>query len=121
MALNMKKISRYKFIPDTNIRLSQTKEISKVWPMSGCRINNNKIGKTTNVLKKNLKYLLEKNLEPITKDRNTIKKGFKNSIGWNLGNKVKSNHLFEPFTSTPKNGISNKDTKKIINKDIAIL
>ena len=80
--------------------------------MSGCRINNNKIGKTTNVLKKNLKYLLEKNLEPITKDRNTIKKGFKNSIGWNLGKKEKSNHLLDPFTSTPKKGTNSNDIKK---------
>ena len=61
------------------------------------------------------------NLDPITKDKDTTKKGFKNSTGWNLGNMVKSNHLFDPFTSTPKNGISNKDTKKIINNNIAIL
>ena len=121
MALNMKKISRYKFIPDTNIRLNQTNEISKVWPMSGCKINNNKTGKTTNVLKKNLKYLLEKNLEPITKDRNTIKKGFKNSIGWNLGKKEKSNHLLDPFTSTPKKGTNSNDIKKIINSNVANL
>ena len=32
----------------------------------------------------------------------TIKKGFKNSIGWNL-KKNKSNQRFEPLTSTPKN------------------
>ena len=41
----------------------------------------------------------------------TIKKGFKNSIGWNL-KKIKSNHLFEPFTSTPKN----KTRNNVINR-----
>ena len=61
------------------------------------------------------------NLDPITNDKNTTKKGFKNSTGWNLGIKVKSNHLLDPFTSTPKIGINNKDTKKIINSNIAIL
>tara|TARA_B100000902_G_scaffold244495_1_gene231465 strand:+ start:506 stop:748 length:243 start_codon:yes stop_codon:yes gene_type:complete len=49
--------------------------------------------------------------------RNIIKKGFKTSIGWNLGKKIKSIHLFEPFTSIPIIGTKNrerKDTKKRI-------
>ena len=45
-----------------------------------------------------------------------IIKGFKSSIGWNLGKKKKSNHLFEPFTSTPIIGTSIKKNKQIINK-----
>ena len=43
-------------------------------------------------------------------------KGFNNSIGWNLGKKKKSNHLFDPFTSMPIIGTNNKKTKQIINK-----
>jgi len=48
---------------------------------------------------------------------NIIKKGFKTSIGWNLGKKIKSIHLLEPFTSIPIIGTKNsekKDTKKRI-------
>ena len=45
-----------------------------------------------------------------------IKKGLTNSIGWNLGKKLKSIHLLEPFTSIPINGTKikkNNDNKKI--------
>ena len=35
------------------------------------------------------------------------KKGFNNSIGWNLGKKNKSNHLLERFTSDPIKGTNN--------------
>ena len=46
----------------------------------------------------------------------TIKKGFINSIGWNLGNgPATSIHLLDPLTSTPINGTNNKKIKKIIN------
>ena len=58
--------------------------------------------------------MLDVNLEPITSDKNIIKNGFKNSTGWNLGIIGKSNHLFEPLTSTPNIGTSNKDRKIII-------
>ena len=61
------------------------------------------------------------NLDPINNDKNTTKKGFKNSTGWNLGKMGKSNHLFEPFISTPKIGVSNSEIKKKINNKIAIL
>ena len=37
-----------------------------------------------------------------------IKKGFKVSIGWNLGIEPISNHLFDPLTSTPIKGTKNK-------------
>ena len=43
------------------------------------------------------------------------------SIGWNLGKKGKSNHLFEPFTSAPINGTSNNNKKNRIKKHIEIL
>jgi len=45
-----------------------------------------------------------------------ITKGFKSSIGWNLGKKKKSNHLFEPFTSVPIIGTNIRKIKQIINK-----
>ena len=48
-----------------------------------------------------------------------IKNGFTNSIGWNLGKKYKSIHLFALFTSTPMIGTKNKkiiDNKKIIGE-----
>ena len=48
-------------------------------------------------------------------DKNTIKKGFRTSIGWNLGKKNRSNHLLEPLTSTPIIGTNTneiKETKK---------
>ena len=45
-----------------------------------------------------------------------IKNGFTSSIGWNLGNRYKSIHLLEPFTSIPMKGTS---ARKIIeNKKI---
>ena len=42
-----------------------------------------------------------------------IKKGFNSSIGWNLGKKNKSIHLFDPFTSTPIIGTNNKEIEVI--------
>ena len=41
----------------------------------------------------------------------SIKNGFTISIGWNIGRKIKSIHLFDPFISTPINGT--KKSKKI--------
>tara|TARA_B100000941_G_scaffold233585_1_gene176139 strand:+ start:112 stop:438 length:327 start_codon:yes stop_codon:yes gene_type:complete len=108
-------------MPDTKIKLNHTDETNKVCPMSGCKANKSIIGKTINVLRANFKYLFKVNLDPKINDKNIIKKGFKNSIGWNLGKIEKSNHLLEPLTSTPKNGTNNKDIKKIIKKTIAIL
>ena len=48
-----------------------------------------------------------------------IKNGFTNSIGWNLGNKYKSIHLFDPLTSIPIIGTRDKkmsEIKKIIKE-----
>ena len=50
-----------------------------------------------------------------------IKKGFKTSIGWNLGKKNKSIHLFEPFTSIPIIGTKNKENKDIKKRIIEYL
>tara|TARA_Y100000741_G_scaffold247398_1_gene190044 strand:+ start:4734 stop:4973 length:240 start_codon:yes stop_codon:yes gene_type:complete len=54
-------------------------------------------------------------------DRVIIKKGFKTSIGWNLGKKNKSIHLFEPFTSAPIIGTKNKKIKDIKKRNIEYL
>ena len=40
------------------------------------------------------------------------------SIGWNLGRKKKSNHLFDPLTSVPIIGTKNKKKNEIKNKYI---
>ena len=53
----------------------------------------------------------------ITDETITIKNGFINSIGWNLGNGPPTSiHLLEPLTSTPIKLTKNKKIKKIINK-----
>ena len=44
------------------------------------------------------------------------KKGFSNSMGWNLGKKNKSIHLFDPLTSTPTMGTKSK-ANKVIKKE----
>ena len=43
-----------------------------------------------------------------------IKNGLTNSIGWNLGNILKSSHLRALFTSIPIIGTKNKKTKEIM-------
>ena len=53
------------------------------------------------------------------KDNDTIKKGLTISTGWNLGKNIKSNHLFDPFTSIPRKGTNSKlrnATKNNINE-----
>ena len=53
--------------------------------------------------------------------RITIKKGFKSSIGWNLGKKGISIHLFDPFTSIPKKGTRIKKNKNNIKHNLETL
>ena len=53
--------------------------------------------------------------------KNIIKKGFKTSIGWNLGKKIKSIHLWEPFTSIPIIGTKNREKKDIKKRIIEYL
>ena len=50
-----------------------------------------------------------------------IKNGFRTSMGWNLGKKNKSIHLFEPLTSTPMNGTKNKEIREIKKRKIEYL
>ena len=97
------------FIPDTKIKDNHVNVISNVCPKSGCDINNNKTGRRNAALKKYFKYSF---LLPRDKIVETIiiKKGFKISVGWNLGRKGRSNHLLDPLTSIP---ISKTNTKVI--------
>ena len=61
------------------------------------------MGKINKVLKKYLKYNRLFCIVNI-KDNVTIKKGLIISTGWNLGKKIKSSHLFEPFVSSKYGG-----------------
>ena len=50
-----------------------------------------------------------------------IKNGFNISIGWNLGKKNKSIHLFDPLTSTPIIGTRNNEVNEIKKRIIEYL
>ena len=50
-----------------------------------------------------------------------IIKGLRNSIGWNLGKKNKSNQRFAVLTSTPIIGTKTKKNKETKNKKIEML
>ena len=50
-----------------------------------------------------------------------IIKGLRNSIGWNLGKKNKSNQRFAVLTSTPIIGTKTKKNKETKNNKIEIL
>ncbi len=50
--------------------------------------------------------------EEIIKLNITIRNGLTNSIGWILGKKYRSIHLFEPFISTPIKGTKNNNNKE---------
>ena len=108
-----------KLIPETNIITNQTDEISKVCPRSGWDNNKIIVGIRTNVLKKYLKYKFFLSSDNM-KDIIIIKKGLTVSIGWNLGKAPISNHLLDPFISTPINGTKNKLANVIKNKKIDI-
>ena len=75
------------------------------------------IGITMPRLKRYFIYKLFLSFKVKIKETIIIKKGFTNSIGWNLGKKGRSNHLADPLTSMPMKGIKakvTKDTKKSI-------
>ena len=54
-------------------------------------------------------------------DKNIIKNGFKNSIGWNRGRNEKSNHLLDPLTSIPIKGTKIKAANAKKNRITDIL
>ena len=108
------------FIPEVKIKISQLKKINNVWPRSGCITNKKDI---ISIVKKDNEYfkrVLENFWLLNTELTKIIRKGLTNSIGWNLGKKIKSIHLFDPFTSTPIKGTSIndiRDNQKIIKEN----
>ena len=106
-------------MPETKISVNHTIAISNVWPKSGWEINKNNIGKSIKLVSKYLKYKLFF-FKHNKVDTIIIKKGLTSSIGWNLGKKPKSIHLFDPFTSIPIKGTKTKVINEIKNKIIDI-
>ena len=49
-----------------------------------------------------------------------MQNGLINSTGWNLGRNGKSNHLFEPLTSSPTKGTRKSKKNDKIKKNIDI-
>ena len=116
---NKEKPKRKKiFIPEVKINTAQENITSKVWPISGWIIKNKEIIETIKIDIKYLKYRLEILLLQRMVANIIIKNGFSISIGWNLGKKNKSIHLFDPLTSAPiigtKNNEINETKKRII-------
>ena len=109
-----KKIAKRKYmlIPEVKIKIAQEKTTNKVCPISGWIMSNNEIMEIITVESKYLTRIFSFLLQRIV-DRITTKKGFKTSIGWNLGKKNKSIHLFDPFTSTPIIGTKTRDNIEI--------
>ena len=110
----------YILIPEVNIRTIQEKITNNVWPISGWIIKSIEI---TEIKIVDIKYLIkifDLLLHKIVA-KIIIKNGFNNSIGWNLGKKNRSIHLFEPLTSTPMNGTKNKEISEIKKRIIEYL
>ena len=107
-------------IPDVKIKTDQEKTTNKVWPISGCTISRMDITEIVIVVNK---YLIVKLVFSVQRmvAKKTIKKGFRTSIGWNLGKKNRSIHLLEPLTSTPKIGTNTNAIKEIKKSTIEYL
>ncbi len=102
------------------IKTAQEKTTNKVWPISGWIIKNKEI---TDIKILDIKYLikiLDLLLQKIVA-KIIIKNGFKTSIGWNLGKKNRSIHLFEPLTSTPIKGTKNNEIRETKKRNIEYL
>ena len=99
-------------IPDVKIKTDQEKTTNKVWPISGCATSRIDIIKIVIVVNK---YFIVKLVFSVQRmvAKKTIKKGFRTSIGWNLGKKTRSIHLLEPLTSIPMIGTKTKEIKEI--------
>ena len=113
-------IKKIIFIPDIKIKTDQLNPINNVCPKSGCITNSDIINNVNKREKINFKVELDNLLLEIIRLKIITKKGLTSSIGCNLGKKNKSNHLFDPFTSIPKNNTANKViniTKKIGKKN----
>ena len=108
-----KKIKKIIFIPEVKINIDQLNKTKIVCPISGWRDNSRATPNVTIKEKQYLKIIFSYFWLHKIKLIKIIKKGLTNSIGWNLGRKYKSNHLFDPLTSMPIRGTSNKKTNEI--------
>ena len=99
-------------IPDVKIKTDQEKTTNKVWPISGCTINKIDITEIIIVVNKYFNVKLVFSVQRIVAKK-TIKKGFRTSIGWNLGKKNRSIHLLDPLTSIPIIGTITKENREI--------
>ena len=99
-------------IPDVKIKTDQEKITNNVWPISGCTISRSDIIEIVAVVNKYLIIMLVLSVQRILAKK-TIRKGFTTSIGWNLGKKNRSIHLFDPLTSTPMIGTNTKEIREI--------
>ena len=106
-------------MPDIKIRIDQIEKIKSGWPISGWRARSKATHNVVKNVKKYFTWIFEYFLLLKIKLIKIIKNGFTNSIGWNLGKKSKSIHLFEPFTSIPINGTEIRKINEIkkINKE----
>ena len=111
---------KYILIPDVKIRITHEKITNKVWPISGWIIRSNEIIEIKKVDNEYLEIILILLWQRIVAI-NIIKKGFKTSMGWNLGKKIKSIHLLDPFTSIPIIGTNNREIKDIKKRIIEYL
>ena len=107
-------------IPEVKIKTAQEKTTNNVWPMSGWVIRSKEITDIKIVDIKYLNKIFDLLLHKIVA-KIIIKNGFKTSIGWNLGKKNRSIHLFEPLTSIPMNGTRNKEIREIKKRIIEYL
>ena len=105
-------------MPEVKIKTAQENTTSNVWPMSGWMIKNREITETIKIDIKYFKYRFEILLLQKMVANIIIKNGLSISIGWNLGKKNMSIHLFDPLTSAPiigtKNNEINETKKRII-------
>ena len=99
-------------IPEVKIKTTHENITKRVWPTSGCIIKSKEIINIkiidTKYSIKRLELLLLQKIVAIV----TIKNGFNTSMGWNLGKKNKSNHLFDPLTSIPIIGTISNNKKE---------
>ncbi len=103
-------------IPETKIKIDHIQKIKIVCPTSGWRANNNATQRAIKNVNTYFIFILVYFLLLKIKLIKTIKNGFTTSIGWNLGNKYRSIHLFEPFTSIPINGTKIRKINDTKNK-----
>ena len=102
------------------IRAAQQNTTNKVWPISGWAIKSKDMIDIKIIDIKYLNKIFDLISHKIV-DKIITKNGFTTSMGWNLGKKNKSIHLFDPFTSTPKNGTKNKEISEMKKRKIEYL